>query len=139
MYEYSSNHLGKYDQKTPQSSIFSEKTSAKRAELWARQAAEVRLTCDAVAKLYNILTAELDSPTRGEAHVAHARQLAMYLSHVTFGMSLGAVGRHFGRDRTTAAYACRQVEDRRDNPRFDLMLDRLEHALKAMSLARFDS
>lgn len=54
--------------------------------------------------------------------------------HVTFGFSLSAVGRHFGRDRTTAAHACRQVEDRRDDRDFDLLLDRLEYAARAMPL-----
>ena len=139
MQEYSSNFPGRYDQKSPQHSVFAEKTASRRARIRAKQAADVKLTCETVAKVYNILSVALASPTRGEAHVAHARQLAMYLAHVTFGMSLGAVGRHFGRDRTTAAYACRQVEDRRDNPRFDLMLDRLEEALKALSSARYEA
>lgn len=139
MQEYSSNFPGRYDQKTPQPGIFAEKSASRRAKIRAKQAADVKLTCETVAKVYNILSVALASPTRGEAHVAHARQLAMYLAHVTFGMSLGAVGRHFGRDRTTAAYACRQVEDRRDNPRFDLMLDRLEDALKALSSARYEA
>ena len=57
----------------------------------------------------------------------------MYLMHVVFGMSLSAVGRHFGRDRTTASYACRQIEDRRDEPNFDMLVDRLEFAVRSIS------
>jgi len=137
MNENSLNDFGKYDQKSTLHSIFPNPPVSKRAVLQARQAAEVKLTCEVIAKVYNISGTALASPTRGEAHVAFARQIAMYLAHVAFGMSLGAVGRHFRRDRTTAAYACRKIEDRRDNPGFDLMLDRLEHSLKSLSTARF--
>ena len=35
---------------------------------------------------------------------------------LAFGVNLSAVGRAFGRDRTTAAHACRLIEDRRDDP-----------------------
>jgi hypothetical protein len=35
----------------------------------------------------------------------------------------------FDRDRTTAAHACRTVEDCRDDPRFDAALDCLERAI----------
>ena len=63
--------------------------------------------------------------------VALAWQVAMYLTHVIYGFSLSAVGRHFGRDRTTAAHACRLVEDRRDDKNFDMLLDRLEQALRS--------
>ena len=137
MFELPSKKLCKRDEKLPRQGILTTKAAARRAAVWSRQVAEVKLTCDVVARVYNILPAALYSPTRGEAYVARARQLAMYLAHVTFGLSLGAVGRHFGRDRTTAAYGCRQVEDRRDNPSFDFMLDRLEHALAILSAVRF--
>ncbi|HEX5006669.1 MAG TPA: helix-turn-helix domain-containing protein [Hyphomonadaceae bacterium] len=62
---------------------------------------------------------------------ALARSLAMYLAHVAFGMSLGRVGRTFGRDRATVAHACRSIEDRRDDPRFDRWLDALERTVAA--------
>ncbi len=133
MFGLSSNSLRERDGKLPRQRT---KATARRAVVWSRQAAEVKLTCDVVARVYNILPTALYSPTRGEAHVAQARQLAMYLAHVTFGLSLGAVGRHFGRDRTTAAYGCRQVEDRRDSVSFDLMLDHLEQALASLSAVR---
>jgi chromosomal replication initiation ATPase DnaA len=83
-----------------------------------------------VARAWNVPIGELRSPTRRRAPVAQARQVAMYLTHVIYGFSLSAVGRHFGRDRTTAAHACRMVEDRRDDENFDMLLDRLEHALR---------
>jgi hypothetical protein len=50
----------------------------------------------------------------------------MYLAHVTLGLSYSEIGRAFGRDRTTAAHACRLVEERRDDPAIDAMLTSLE-------------
>jgi chromosomal replication initiation ATPase DnaA len=60
-----------------------------------------------------------------------ARGLAMYLVHVGCGMSLGRVARIFGRDRSTVGYACRLIEDRRDDPRFDKWLEALERSVAA--------
>ena len=64
--------------------------------------------------------------------LAFARQSAMYLAHVSFGLSYAEVGRAFGRDRTTAAYACRLIEDRRDDPAIDAVLGSLENACGAL-------
>lgn len=73
----------------------------------------------------------LHAPRRGRAEVAQARQVAMYLAHVVLGLSLTDVGRRFGRDRTTAAHACRLVEDWRDDPAFDALASTLEEAVDA--------
>lgn len=102
----------------------------KRSIREREQAAKVALMQETVARAWNVPIGELRSPTRRRAPVAQARQVAMYLTHVIYGFSLSAVGRHFGRDRTTAAHACRLVEDRRDDENFDMLLDRLEHALR---------
>ena len=83
----------------------------------------------AVAATFTIPVAELHAPTRRRATVALARQSAMYLAHVTFGLSFTEVGRAFGRDRTTAAHACRLIEDRRGKAGLDTTLAELEHAL----------
>lgn len=98
------------------------------------RAAQAALAQEMIACALDVSIAEMRAPTRRRAPVAHARQIAMYLTHVAFGFSLSAVGRYFGRDRTTAAHACRQIEDRRDNQDFDLLLDRLEYAVRAMPL-----
>lgn len=97
--------------------------------------AQVAFVQETVARAFKVSVTELRAPTRRAAPVALARQIAMYLMHVVFGVSLSAVGRHFGRDRTTAAHACRQIEDRRDDPDFDLLVDRLEFALRAAPLS----
>ncbi|SEK98608.1 dnaA protein helix-turn-helix [Bosea lupini] len=66
---------------------------------------------------------------RGQRRVAFARQLAMYLTHVGFGLTLTQVGACFERDRTTVRHACALVEDRRDQPAFDLAVSALETGL----------
>ncbi len=56
----------------------------------------------------------------------------MYLAHVTLGLTYSEVGRAFGRDRTTAAYACQLIEERRDDPAIDAVLGSLENACGAL-------
>lgn len=75
---------------------------------------------------------EIQASSRRGASVALARQVAMYLTHVTFGFSLAQVGAAFGRDRTTASHACQIVEDRRDDQRFDAWIAQLECALESV-------
>ena len=81
----------------------------------------------AVAAAFAVSLAEMFATTRRPRAVALARQSAMYLAHVVFGLTLTEVGRAFGRDRTTAAYACELVEEKRDDPVFDSILASLEH------------
>ena len=54
----------------------------------------------------------------------------MYLAHVALGLNFTEVGRAFGRDRTTAAHACRAIEDRREETHLDIALADLEQALR---------
>lgn len=67
--------------------------------------------------------------TRGEAHVAAARQLAIYLAHVALGHDLSRLSSAFGRDRATVRHALRRIEDWRDDPGFDRSLSQLEAIL----------
>lgn len=83
-----------------------------------------------VAAAFALPVTELCASTRRSRTAAFARQIAMYLAHVAFGLSLTQVGRGFGRDRTTAAHACRAIEALRDDPHLDRMLDALEHACR---------
>ena len=83
----------------------------------------------AVATTFQVPLCELRARTRRQAPVAFARQVAMYLAHVAYGLTLTQVGTLFGRDRTTVAYACRIVEDLRDDYVFDIFLDHLEIAI----------
>ncbi len=65
-------------------------------------------------------------PSRCRAPVARARQLAMYLMHTSLGRTMTEVGCYFGRDRTTVAYACGRIEDKRDDAGFDAEVSALE-------------
>src|SRR6266436_4328035 len=83
-------------------------------------AAPVRAIVESViTAAFAVPTYQLRATTRGTAPIAFARQSAMYLAHVALGLSYTDVGRTFGRNRTTAAHACRRVEDRREDPRID--------------------
>lgn len=89
----------------------------------------------AVGVAFQVPLHELRARTRRKARVAFARQVAMYLTHVACGITLTEVGILFGRDRTTVAYACRIVEDRRDDYLFDTSLDHIETAIVRLTSA----
>lgn len=90
----------------------------------------------AVAQVFGVRHIDLDRPTRGQKRVALARQVSMYLAHVVCGYKLGDVGSLFARDRTTVAHACEVVEDRRDDPTFDRVVELLERVVPALILPR---
>ena len=81
-----------------------------------------------VASTFRLSLDDLRRTSRGEAQIAFARQVAMYVAHVWFALSLTEVGRRFDRDRTTVAHACKVVEDRRDDPRVDRVVSAIESA-----------
>jgi chromosomal replication initiation ATPase DnaA len=87
----------------------------------------------AVVQVFGVGRDDLRRLSRGRARVALARQVAMYLAHVTCGLTLTDTGKLFGRDRTTVSHACGVVEDRRDDPLFDRALDLLEWAVPALA------
>jgi chromosomal replication initiation ATPase DnaA len=96
----------------------------------------------AITIVFEVEARALRAPTRSTAEVAFARQVAMYLAHVAYGLSLSETGRIFTRDRTTVAHACRLVEDRRDDTRIDRTLELLEAVvgrLKHVTAGRFVS
>jgi chromosomal replication initiation ATPase DnaA len=85
-----------------------------------------RLMEAAVAAAFAVPVDELRAPSRRAAAVAFARQSAMYLAHVVLRLNYSATGELFHRDRTTAAHACALVEERRDDPAIDRVLQTLE-------------
>jgi hypothetical protein len=72
------------------------------------------------------------SSGRGSRAAVQARHIAIYLTHAGLGMSLARVSRAFGRDRSTVAYACHVVEDRREDVDFDVWCDQLEVGLRSV-------
>ncbi len=88
-----------------------------------------------VARDFGLDMAALFAPTRGAPRTAFARQVAMYLAHTGFELSLRTIGRVFERDRTTVSHACHVVEDGRD----DIWLDCRLEALELFSRAGFQA
>ena len=96
-----------------------------------RATARARLAEVTTVAATRIPLAGLRAASRGRKSIALARQTAMYLAHVAFGLSLTRVGICFGRDRTTVRHACALIEDRRDDPALEFGLAALETALLA--------
>ena len=84
-----------------------------------------------VASAIAIRPEAMRAPRRGVARAAFARQVAIYLNQTRLGLSYTDAASCFGRDRTTAAHACRTVEDRREDPRIDALVEVLERAIAA--------
>lgn len=93
------------------------------------EAARMRRLEALVARTFGVRRHDLRARPRGSREVQVARQVALYLTHVVVGLDYTACGQLFGRDRTTAAHACRRIEDLRDDPRLDAALSLLEAAL----------
>lgn len=103
---------------------FSPPQSSSSAELRPNDICRLVIAC--VAADFGLAAADLENGLRGSQRAALARQIAMYLAHVGFGLTFEAIGRAFGRDRTTIAHACRVVEDARDDIWFDCRIATLE-------------
>ena len=87
------------------------------------------------ATAFDVPVAEVSGPTRGPARAALARQLAYYLAVTTLGWTASDAARICGRDRTSVSHALGLIEDRRDCPQFDAVVERLEEtALAAAGL-----
>lgn len=108
------------------------------ALLWSARkvSVSVEVACALAARLAastsGVAACEVVSHRRSSRRVSTARQIGMYLAHTTAGLPLTKVAEYFGRDRTTAAHACRLIEDRRDDRKFDAELSELEDLLRAI-------
>lgn len=92
------------------------------------------LVDELVSRTYRLPRSALYAQTRCRKSVAFARQVAMYLSHVSLSYPLKDIAAHYRRDRTTVAHACRTVEDRREAEDIELTICSLESALETMML-----
>ncbi len=97
----------------------------------AADAAAAELAANVVSYAVGVPPQNIVDDARGCSQTAYARQLAMYLCHVAFELSLSRVASAFGRDRSTVAHACHAIEDRRDEAQFDLWMSALEQMLRA--------
>jgi chromosomal replication initiation ATPase DnaA len=102
--------------------------AAMPAEVYIRSFAveQCRIIELVVATAFVLGRDDLRTKTRRAPKVAFARQCAMYLAHTILGLSYRTAGAMFGRDRTTAAHACRRIEDWRDNAAADAFVAEIE-------------
>lgn len=98
--------------------------------LRAQDEVAAQLSAVAAAYGFKVTIDEIVGDGRGSGEVAFARQVAMYLCHIAFEMSLARVAVAFGRDRSTVAHACHIIEDRREDAAFDGLLTALEAMLR---------
>lgn len=54
-----------------------------------------------------------------------SRRVSLYLAHVALGWTLERVGHAFGINRQTVSTACTRIEDARDEPHLNDLLDEL--------------
>ena len=79
-----------------------------------------------VALAADLPAREIAARTRSSQAATRARQVAIYLAHVTLSWPLARAAFAFGRDRTTAGNAVRTIEDLRDDPGMDARISELE-------------
>jgi hypothetical protein len=95
---------------------------------------EDRIKAELAMQLVSISTGvpkrRMEARSRLEGQACRARWLALYLAYVTFGWPIERVAHAFGTSRATASVACRWVEDERDRPALDELLERLERCVR---------
>jgi Bacterial dnaA protein helix-turn-helix len=101
----------------------------------AEDAALAKLAVGVVSYALGAPAAAIFDQVRGSADVAFARHLAMYLCNTAFELSQARVAIAFERDRSTVAYACHAIEDRRENEAFELWIAGLEDLLREAATA----
>ena len=70
---------------------------------------------------------------RGDETTRRARRVAMYLAHIVMRLGQRECGRGFYCDHRAVAYACRRVEEAREDPAFDRTVQWLESLLRRAS------
>ena len=83
-----------------------------------------------VAHAYGVTLEDMSADTRGAPRAALARQIAMYLAHIVFALSVRDVARGFGRKHSTCLHAIQRVEELREDPDLDRTLHFLETMLR---------
>jgi chromosomal replication initiator protein len=103
----------------------------------------------AVARVFHLSRAELLSRSRRQ-HIAHARQIAMYLSRELTGRATAArrgssasfprIGMAFGRDHSSVIHACNRIAHRQaTDAELAHLLDRLALSVRGASAPQIGS
>ena len=61
-----------------------------------------------------------------------ARRVSLYLAHVALGWTLERVAHAFGISRQTVGSACTRIEEARDEPHLNDLLDQLAETIQAV-------
>lgn len=62
------------------------------------------------------------------------KHLSIYLCHVVLGHSMRKIASGFKLDRTSVSYACRKIEDKRDDVNWDKFISMSERLVEILSL-----
>lgn len=65
---------------------------------------------------------------------AFIKHLSIYLCHVVLGHSMRKIATGFELDRTSVSYACRKIEDKRDDVDLERFISRSERLVEILSL-----
>ncbi|HMQ58471.1 MAG TPA: helix-turn-helix domain-containing protein [Rhizobiaceae bacterium] len=81
---------------------------------------------DIMAAIFNVPGKELRESGRPTREIGRIRQIGMYAANTALGLSMAAVARGFGKDRSTVVHACHLIEDMRDDASFDALIGKVE-------------
>lgn len=84
-----------------------------------------------VARRFRVSRGALQAAGRCGGTESLARHVAMYLERVLLGHGYREIARRFMRHPTTVIYACRRIEDLRDDPAFDRRIGAIERTVAA--------
>lgn len=101
-----------------------------------RWMSECEAVIDIVSAFFNVASKEIRNPTRSAAPVARVRQVGMYAAHTVLQIPMKEVGCGFMRDRTTVQHAVSLVEDWREEPEFDQIMDQIERLVRLLIRTR---
>ena len=93
--------------------------------------AEIGMAQAVAAHAYGVRLDELFR--RGDETTRRARQVAMYLAHIVMRLGQRECGRGFYCDHRAISYACRRVEEAREDPAFDRTVQWLEALIRRAS------
>ncbi len=81
---------------------------------------------DVLAACFSVSGRDIRTEGRKSGEICRIRQIGMYVAHVIVGLSMLEVGFGFQRDRSTVAHACHVIEDLRDDPDFERVIQMIE-------------
>lgn len=88
------------------------------------------LYIDRVLKLDQVFTTSQTLTFKEEIFIKH---LSIYLSHVVLGHSMRKIAQGFNIDRTSVSYACRKIEDRRDDVEHEKFISTCERLIDILA------